>query len=195
MFLREFPSYLKKSAESNVPSSKNCTGHFFELLGKSWDGVVKCIALRAFVSEYACKPPRTYLCVFRYLSKSDFFSRSHKALQRGRERQTERETDKESEKIRGQAIFPAILPDVILPELCFQTDTSKNTHRKRPTQHQIWTFSKCGQTSDNGDLVAVLVRGMPWGLGGGFCNWTVNYACWAFHARKDVLVCARKRVV
>lgn len=136
-----------------------------------------------------------FVCVPLPKQKRLFFEKPQSPSKRERETDGERDRQRKWENKRPSDL-PSDLTWCYLTWTVFSDrHTSKNTHRKRPTQHQIWTFSKCGQTSDNGDLVAVLVRGMPWGLGGGFCNWTVNYACWAFHARKDVLVCACKRVV
>lgn len=126
----------------------NSFGHFFFFFAIRQIVRQSCEipALRVFVSEYVCKSPGTYLCVFRYISKSDFFKKPQSPSKRERDSRSERQTEKVRE--RGQVFFPVM---VIVPALSSDRHTAKNTHRKRPTQHQIWTFSKCGQTSGNGD--------------------------------------------
>lgn len=101
--------------------TENSAGHFFAIRQTVRRGC-EIPAMRVFVSECVCKSPRTYFCVFRYISKSDFFKKPQSPSKREREweRQPEWETDRESKREGGQVFFPAML---IVPALGLQTDT------------------------------------------------------------------------
>lgn len=75
-------------------------------------------ALRVFVSEYVCMSPRTYLCVFRYISKSDFFKKPQSPSKRERDSRSVRQTEKvrEREAKSSSQWWLSYLP-------CLQTDT------------------------------------------------------------------------
>lgn len=143
-------------------------------------------ALRVFVSECVCKSPRTYLCVFRYISKSYFFKKPQSPSKREREweRQPEWETDRESKREGGQVFFPAML---IVPALCLQTDTLL----KIPIgngQHSI--KSELSQSVVKRQTTEIAVCARVWaGMGvEGLFMWKIMCVC-AFYSNKSILLC------
>lgn len=147
----------------------NSFGHFFFFFAIRQIVRQSCEipALRVFVSEYVCKSPGTYLCVFRYISKSDFFKKPQSPSKRERDSRSERQTEKVRE--RGQVFFPMM---VIVPALCLQTDTLL----KIPIgngQHSI--KSELSQSVVKRQATEIAVCARVWagmGVNGGFsCEW------------------------